>query len=857
MLAARVGELEGTLATTVGKLSEAAERIRHEETLRAEMVKLQEAIEVAAQDASAAGQRLLEEQRLVAALRTEIASRRSSPMTNGMGPAPTAGTLLPEGRRELDATLASLNAARRTEAELRRQLDLAQRKAGGLEARLAELENSAFMRVGRRWIRLRQKHLDNLTALKWLLDMFHAWAVRGQDAQRREPRAVMPNAIAPNALEPLDPDSLEPVVFPPCATPVVSIIVPSFTRPYELYECLRSIAEGSGGIEYEVLVADDASNMPELTHIVERKIQNAHCLMREENVGYIRNCNAAADAARGTFLVFLNQDVVVEPGWLESLLAVIGPDETVAAVGAKLVYPDGRLQEAGGIIWRDMSAANYGRGDDPDKWDYNYVREVDYCSGACLITRTSTFHVLGRFSEELAPAYGDDSDYAMKARAQGLRVMYQPAAVVVHREGTSMGTDTSTGLKSYQERNKLILREKWQKDLVAGHQRSDVPQVLARERNDRPRMLFIDHYVPMWDKDSGSLRMREYLDLFMSLGIKITMWPANLFPHQPYTHMLQQVGVEVVYGSNLDFPQFLRDRASHFDFVYGSRSWIMKDFIDSLGRSSLAGRIVYDPHDLAFIRERRQAELEGDSALLRAAAESERQERRVMASADVIVSVSTTEQDIVQRWFPDKPTILLQSVCEPRPPRNTFEARNGLLFVGGFKHRPNVDAVEWFVEAILPEIHRRLPGLPVYVVGSDPPEAWQRLTAPGFHVAGFQDDLGPWFERARVFIAPLRYGAGEKGKIANSLSRGLPVVTTPIGAEGMNVAHHREVLIAESASEFADQVCVLHEDNARWAAMSHAAVGYAQDFHSRAAMRSRLQGLVSSLGVHRSARSRV
>ena len=230
--------------------------------------------------------------------------------------------------------------------------------------------------------------------------------------------------------------------------PMVSIVIPCYNQVHYTYACLQSILEFTKDVTYEVIIADDVST--DATAELSRYAEGLVICRNETNQGFLRNCNQAAKAARGKYIMFLNNDTKVTEGWLSSLVNLIESDSTIGMVGSKLVYPDGRLQEAGGIIWSDGSGWNYGRLDDPDKAEYNYVKDVDYISGAAILLSTALWKQIGGFDQRFAPAYCEDSDLAFEVRKAGYRVVYQPLSKVIHFEGVSNGTDVNgTGLKRY------------------------------------------------------------------------------------------------------------------------------------------------------------------------------------------------------------------------------------------------------------------------------------------------------------------------------------------------------------------------------------------------------------------------
>ncbi|MGH8028503.1 MAG: glycosyltransferase family 2 protein, partial [Arenimonas sp.] len=246
--------------------------------------------------------------------------------------------------------------------------------------------------------------------------------------------------------EPGERITAEGIAFEPCAAPRASIVVPVHNGLALTLACLQSLARHRGAASFEVIAVDDASS--DDTARVLPGIPGLRTVRLDTNLGFIGACNTGAAHARGEFLVMLNNDTYVQPGWLEALLDTFAIHPDTGLAGSKLVYPDGRLQEAGGIVFADGSAWNYGRHGHPNDPRYNFVREADYCSGAAIAVPRALFAGLGGFDRLYTPAYYEDTDLAMRVRQRGLKVRYQPASVVVHHEGATSGTDINTGIKA-------------------------------------------------------------------------------------------------------------------------------------------------------------------------------------------------------------------------------------------------------------------------------------------------------------------------------------------------------------------------------------------------------------------------
>lgn len=636
-----------------------------------------------------------------------------------------------------------------------------------------------------------------------------------------------------------------PLQFTPCAEPLISIVIPVYNKSEFTFHCLKAIHTNTKNLAYEILVIDDCST--DDTQTILQDVQGITVLRNDSNSGFIASCNKGASAARGEYLVLLNNDTEPQAGWLSALLNTFAERPDAGMVGAKLLFANGTLQEAGGIVWQDGSAWNYGRNDDPNRPEYSYLREADYCSGACLLLPLADFKALGMFDSCYTPAYYEDTDLAFKVRQAGKKVYYQSAAHVVHFEGVSNGTDLNSGVKEYQRINHLKFFERWQQTLAAHRPHGQLP-ALEKERSIVKRVLIVDPQTPTPDRDSGSLRMVNLLRIFQQLDYKVTFYPDNLRYYEKYTPMLQALGVECIYAPYCtSLEALLNSKDSHYNVVLLSRADCAEKHLDTVRRLIPHAHILFDTVDLHFLRELREAQLSGSQQQMDGAAQRKVQELNLARKADQTLVVSPVELALFHQEAPDVKLALLSNIHKVEGSKAEFAARRNILFIGNFMHPPNVDAMHWFIDEVCPLLHAQDAAIKVYVVGGYVPPALSAKASDKIQFTGFLDDTATLFNIIRLSIAPLRYGAGVKGKINSSMSYGVPVIATTVAAEGMGLEHEQNVLLADDPRDFADAIVRAYNDAALWQRLSKGGMQNIEECFSFAVAKRQLSSILADI----------
>jgi O-antigen biosynthesis protein len=673
-----------------------------------------------------------------------------------------------------------------------------------------------------------------------------------------KPAAVPPESEGQSADH--TPLSDVPVIsLPEYENPKVSLIIPLYARADLTRACLESIRDNTTRVSYEVILVEDDAD--EKTKRLLEGVRGARIVHNESNLGYIRSVKRGASFARGRWLVLFNNDTEVTSGWLTAMLACAESAEDVGVVTPKYLYPDGSLNEAGGIIWRDGTGVNYGRGDRPEHFQYEYRRETDYGSAAALMVKADLWQDMGGYDEGYLPMYYEDVDLCFEARKRGLRVLYEPAAVVVHVEGATAGNDIESGYKRYQEQNRAKFVAKWRHRLESEQLRPAPTNLrLAANRHRGRHVLIIDHRVPMWDRDAGSLRMLHIMKALLKMGARVTFMPENLAPTEPYTRHLQTMGIEVIYGQ-LHVNAELDTIGPRLDLAILSRPRTTSQWLDSVREYAPSATVAYDTVDLHWLREARRGQVRSTQetlvtsngslgSIVPKAAALRHLELAMIQATDATIVVSDCERDQVEQDVPEARVVVIPTVHDVEPYVPPPENRTGILFVGGFEHPPNIDAAVCLVKEVMPVVWRELGDVQVTIVGSEPPPEVAALASPLVDVTGWVEDLQPLLEGSRLMVAPLHYGAGVKGKVTQSLAVGLPVVTTPIGVEGLDGGEDQCILIGDSPQELAVEAIRVYKDDELWRNLSRAGQALIVAQCSTQVLSERLRLLLDGSSAH-------
>ena len=639
-----------------------------------------------------------------------------------------------------------------------------------------------------------------------------------------------------------------PLKFWPVKAPKVSIVIPVHNKFAVTYHGLAALILAPNRASFEVIIVDDASS--DETTEIESIVSGITVVRNARGLGFVRGCNRGAAAVRGEYVVMLNNDTEVAPYWLDELLWPFEHFEKVGMSGAKLIYANGRLQEAGGIVWGNGDPWNFGRGGNAREPRYNYTRQIDYISGACIMLPKTLWDSLGGFDEHFAPAYYEDADLAFRVRQKGFKTVYTPFAEVVHFEGMSNGTDVASGTKRFQEVNRPKFLSRW---ALAYRNNGQVGKDvdLVKDRNVAYRALVIDYATPRPDQDAGGYAAVQEMRLLQSLGFKLTFVAENMAYFGKYTETLQRMGIECIYAPfAYSVNEVIENRGSEFDMVFITRYGVAAKYIDIIRQRAPKAKIVFNNADLHFLRELRQGIALRNQDIIHKSIATRDAELAVMRKVDVVLSYNEVEHAVIMSHNLDSskvakcPWVVDVAIDVPG-----FKQRKDLAFLGGFGHPPNLEAVQFFVAEVMPLLRKALPGVRFVVYGSNLPKEIEAMQDEDVVAGGWVEDVAEVFNSCRIFVVPLKSGAGIKGKVIGALAHGVPSILSPVAMEGVGAAEGVDMLVAEKPQQWVQAIVSLYNDQEKWEAMSRAAQSLARRRYSFEAGRELMKAALDQAQV--------
>lgn len=614
------------------------------------------------------------------------------------------------------------------------------------------------------------------------------------------------------------------LVFPDVERPRASIILLAWKQVDLLLACLRSLSDAiRRDVQYEVIVVSNDAPQ-QLSDALKSQVDGVRLVEARTNRGFASGCNLGASVARGEYLVLLNDDCVVAPEWLEWLVSTADANPQAGAVASLVLFPDGRIQEAGAVIWADGWTTHVGRTTPGDSLDWYFVRQIDCASACSLLVTRRAWEQVGGFDSNYYPAYYEDVDLCLALREKGYQVLLEPRSRLWHRESASSDELYKHFLIAH---NRNRLQQKWATTLQ--WQVPSEPTVPAtvmhaawRARGAPTRILIIDDRVPEPSLGAGFGRMfTSALELAAS-GYAVSLHP-TAGVHGVPPDALVSAGVAIVSG---DLATHLSCPWVNYEAVIVSRPHNFERVSNVVRTCQPNAVLLYDCEALFWRRLALQARLVTDArerdGLQQAAAAMRALEERIIVECDAAVSVSKEEAELlagVEGCCPISP--LLPTDSSVTFGRQEFDERFGVAYVAGWlagTGSPNADGLRWFVSSVLPFVRESIPWVRIRVTGANPPPDLLELADPNLFFEGHVTDLPALYGRTRVVIAPIRFGAGVKIKTVEALQHGVPVVSTSCGSEGIETYGLDAIAVADDAEDFAGLLVTLLTDRVQWQA---------------------------------------
>lgn len=608
----------------------------------------------------------------------------------------------------------------------------------------------------------------------------------------------------------------------------VSIIIPFYNQEDYTKNCLWHLSKHlTQKHAYEIILIDDNSSE---TYNFDG-IENIKILKNESNLGFLKNCNKGILEAKGEYIYLLNNDTEVKKDFLDELFHVFENNEDCGAVGSMLINADGSLQEAGSVFMKDFQIHQIVRKRKPYYPDVNYVYEVDYCSGCSLLFKKYQDDkvTMNLLDEDFAPAYFEETDFCFQLRhKQNKKIYFTPFSKVLHFNGVSYNSKEEKNEESLNKKAKLFevnkekFWNKWNKEIKAIEATSVEDRV--REIAGKKSIIFVTGEVPPHDKDSGSNRLKEIMLCFKRANYHVTLIVKNTYINQPYTEYYQRLGIQVYYHhlKYKNHSYFVRKKLNTTNLVWYYGPGSLKNELKNYKKLLPNAKHIFDMVDIHHLRYERALELEpNDKGHKKRIKKYKKIETELVKKTDYLITISDDEKQYMSPFFPEEKTKTISNIHYPKIKESeiqSFENRKDIIFIGS-THHPNVNAVYYLYEKIMPLVWKQNPEIKVHIIGNIN-EVVKNINDERFVFEGFVPDIVPFFQNAKIMVAPLQIGAGVKGKIGQAFEYFLPLVTTKIGAEGMFLENNKNALLAENENDFSNAIVELYNNKEIWQLLS-------------------------------------
>jgi O-antigen biosynthesis protein len=619
-------------------------------------------------------------------------------------------------------------------------------------------------------------------------------------------------------------NSVDAFSFASSQTPLVSIIIPFFNEQKFTVNCLKHLHKHlDEELSFEIILIDDNST----ENIDLSFIDGIQVIRNSQNIGFLKSINSGISAAKGEYIYILNNDTEVRSGFLQELLNVFSTFPNVGAVGSKLINADGTLQEAGSVFLENCSIHNIAGKRRLYYPQVNYTYKVDYCSGCSLLFRKHDDKGnINLFDERFAPAYFEETDFCFQLRyLQNKEVYYCPFSEVVHFNGASYNSSKNkTAEKSAKKealfnKNLELFKQKWQAQLNSIKATTIESRIVELYNNKS--IVVLCGRIPEYDKDSGSNRLKEIIDAYKEQGYYVLLIKSKTFYNSsPYIQYYQKLGIHVFYEHkvNMNICNFIKNNLPNATLSWFYNPDVFIEFFEQLKPVLKNSKIIYDMVDIHHVRYKRALDITPENKKLKKQYDKYLSaEKMACKNADVVVAISKEEGKYTEQLCDAKKIITISNIHYARTSLDKvlpFEEREDVLFIGSI-HEPNIDAVYYLYNNIMPIVWKQIPELKVNIIGNIKDKIVD-INNPNFIFKGYVADIEELFSASKFMIAPLRYGAGVKGKIGQAFEYFLPVVTSSIGAEGMELKDGEGALISDEAEGFANAMVNLYNNKMLW-----------------------------------------